>query len=464
MSVVPLPQHTVSQQNTPQQRRHVCYWMECNQPFPNMMEIQLHLKDLHIELLDKGLSSFQCHWKDCDEIGFESKHKLIQHIQEKHFHLSNTLSVKKKDINNLDETHTNGKLTDSRPVQLRDELNYNSNNIQRPNEPSNSVKEVIFIEDDDPESNNNSAKNRVISSEISRPQVLDNHSSNDGDISQEVISPNMTSSPKIDTSGSNKTGLSTSSHLMKIPEEKSQLSSNLLNIVPQPSISKQLFRAVYSYNTTSDQNNPETSMQEILTVKNNQENSIRSPLQTESDQSPSSVPFESLPVDQQNEKLRLLVSRQEREIKKLKSKNALQEKQLEQTEAELEIQTRISKLLQDQNRRADDKLRSMWSNMLCKKVHMRDEEHMTARSAKRQKQEHTNTKDNDEKQMEIDSWEQPLTDSTISIVTQAFVCEWGGCGKVFRTKMALKAHIPSEHLGGTILRVKVDRIIPNTAT
>ncbi|CAG8754106.1 10655_t:CDS:1, partial [Gigaspora rosea] len=46
----------------------------------------------------------------------------------------------------------------------------------------------------------------------------------------------------------------------------------------------------------------------------------------------------------------------------------------------------------------------------------------------------------------------------ISVITEAYVCQWNGCGKVFRTKLALKAHIPSEHIGAGSLRVRVDKL------
>ncbi|CAG8529228.1 3506_t:CDS:1, partial [Scutellospora calospora] len=46
----------------------------------------------------------------------------------------------------------------------------------------------------------------------------------------------------------------------------------------------------------------------------------------------------------------------------------------------------------------------------------------------------------------------------ISVITEAYVCQWNGCGKVFRTKLALKAHIPSEHISVDSLRVRVDKL------
>src|SRR5581483_8274467 len=43
----------------------------------------------------------------------------------------------------------------------------------------------------------------------------------------------------------------------------------------------------------------------------------------------------------------------------------------------------------------------------------------------------------------------------ISIITKAMICNWESCGKTFRTRLALKAHVISEHMNEEILKVSV---------
>ncbi|CAG8588435.1 2574_t:CDS:2, partial [Acaulospora colombiana] len=463
-----------------------------------MMEIQTHLKDLHIKLLDKSIKTFHCHWGSCNESGFETKHKLVKHIQEKHFHLSNA----RQGASNSEVTYPNGGLSNSQSVQLHDILGCNSGSILRSNDPSKPAKEVIVIEDDDQESISNSTQNEKViqnknhadspgvgesqDTEITNEQRFDENC-----IAQETArlnKPNSSPSSTAEIGGVNKKSLNASNQLIRISQEQSQLlpnssaddmasqrlsSVNSSNTVSQLSALKQSFRAVYPSNSTSShhvlldqsrqitptdrstQTHLELQNPEIQNAQDNQESFAQTTEDSLSDQLLLDSAFDSLPVDQQNEKLRHLASLQAQEIKRLTLKNTLQEKRIEKIEEDLILQSRIAKLLQDQNQRADDKLRSMWADLLCKKVRMREEEQTITRSAKKQRQEQISTKENSDKQMEVDWWDRPLPSSTISILTQAFVCEWEGCGKVFRTKLALKAHIPSEHLSGTVLRVKV---------
>ncbi|CAG8660771.1 6559_t:CDS:2 [Dentiscutata erythropus] len=183
------------------------------------------------------------------------------------------------------------------------------------------------------------------------------------------------------------------------------------------------------------------------------------------------------------------------ELQKMKTQLMLQDSQLKMTEEELVYHKRITSLITEQNRRADSKLRSIWVDLLCQKARakLNNEKMMTERSAlkrtreendmqdsitgtipKRSRENEESSKDealekskgtkgidennNNQEKMDIEPSERSdSTECDISVITEAYVCQWNGCGKVFRTKLALKAHIPSEHIGVGSLRVRVDK-------
>ncbi|RHZ54191.1 hypothetical protein Glove_429g49 [Diversispora epigaea] len=486
MSIMSISQYA----NISSQRKHMCYWVGCNMSFPNMMEIQTHLKNLHIELLDKNTNSFQCHWKDCNASGFESKHKLVQHIQEKHFNLSN-ISHRQDPPNSFRNQDFN---RPTRPPQ-RYEL-FTNNQVDSSGKLNLQANEVIVIDDDEPGNNANSIQKEKNGHNVKTTDTEEQRSKNDS----KMI---MNTKARMPSSTSNNMGESNNRQENEITQETKMQISKLQSTngmsPKQPTLSsnisrqKQTFRAVYPNEMIQQQTSIETADQSQTTNTNltNQQSLSNQPLlmtksstsnpsiyntltSNSSDdsrleiietilsgQSHSGNSFESLTIEQQNKKLLHIVSVQAQEIKKLKIKNEIQEKLIKKTESDLEFQTKITKLLQDQNCRSDDKLRSMWVEMLCRKLRIREEEHIGAKSLKRQKlEDQTNAKDSNGRQdMDIDPWEKPLSPNTnISIITQAYICEWEGCGKSFRTKLALKAHVPSEHLYGSILHIKVDKI------
>ncbi|CAG8593230.1 4805_t:CDS:2 [Diversispora eburnea] len=454
--------------NISSQRKHICYWVGCNMSFPNMMEIQTHLKNLHIEFLDKNANSFQCYWKDCNASGFESKHKLR--------HTDGGLRQQNQDFNRP-----------TRPPQ-RYEL-FTNNQVDSSGKFNLQANEVIVIDDDESEKNSNS---------IHKEKSVHNINTTE---EQKSTNDSKTSPTSNNMGESNNRQENEITQETKMQISKLQSTNGMSSKQPPLSSKRHTFRAVYpnetsiefvnqsqttNINLTNQQSNTlnqmsHTSLPSLMTkslTSNPSTYNITTSNKTSntsddshleiiesilSGPSHSGSSFESLTIEQQNKKLLHIVSVQAQEIKKLKIKNAIQEELIKKAESDLEFQTKITKLLQDQNRRSDDKLRSMWVEMLCKKLRIREEEHISSKSFKRQKlEDQANSKDsNGRKDMDIDPWEKPLSPNTnISIITQAYICEWEGCGKSFRTKLALKAHVPSEHLYGSILHIKVDKISP----
>src|ERR1043166_747316 len=155
-----------------------------------------------------------------------------------------------------------------------------------------------------------------------------------------------------------------------------------------------------------------------------------------------------------------------KEIIELKNLISLRGNEINLIKESLEMQTSISKLLQEQNRRADDKLRRMWAEMLYRKAELieggglngynNDEKNIngdpsSSSSSISRKRFRKDNEDSDLHPMELPA----PPHENISIITEAIMCNWEGCGKTYRTKLALKAHIVSSHMGKDILKVPV---------
>lgn len=152
------------------------------------------------------------------------------------------------------------------------------------------------------------------------------------------------------------------------------------------------------------------------------------------------------------------INEKSREITKLKSTISLKDNEINIIKENLELQTSISKILQDQNRIADDKLRRMWVEMLCRKadlgegvlnerMNINDEPSFTSRKRLRRDK----NEDSDLHPMELPA----PPHENISVITKGITCSWDGCEKTFRTRLALKAHIVSSHMNEEILKVPV---------
>jgi hypothetical protein len=162
-------------------------------------------------------------------------------------------------------------------------------------------------------------------------------------------------------------------------------------------------------------------------------------------------------------KMRDEIDEKSREITKLKSEISLKDSEMSIIKENLELQTGISNILQEQNRRADDKLRRMWAEMLCrkadlgegvlnKKMNINNEPSSSYNSRKRLRRD----KDEETENSDLHPMEMPAPPhENISVITKAITCSWDGCEKTFRTRLALKAHVVSFHMNEEILKVSV---------
>lgn len=165
-------------------------------------------------------------------------------------------------------------------------------------------------------------------------------------------------------------------------------------------------------------------------------------------------------LDKRNEDMKKMsdeIKEKSKEIIKLKSIVSLKDSEISIIKGDLELQTSISKLLKEQNRRSDDKLRRMWVEMLCRKADMGISNDRKNYEGNKQSRKRAKKNDGDDKvETEIHPMEIPAPPhDKISIITNALMCDWEDCGKPFRTKLALRAHVISSHMGEDIVKVKL---------
>ena len=97
--------------------------------------------------------------------------------------------------------------------------------------------------------------------------------------------------------------------------------------------------------------------------------------------------------------------------------------------------------------------------MLCRKASLSKEgllnghnDELSSRSSKKRRR----GDDSDDENSDLHPMEVPSPPhEKISIITEGLICNWEDCGKTFRTKLALKAHVVSTHMGEDILEVPV---------
>ncbi|RIA84586.1 hypothetical protein C1645_832043 [Glomus cerebriforme] len=441
---------------------HSCLWDNCNEFFASLPDLAAHIATVHMI----PLSTFNCKWRSCHNCTFQTKYLLIQHIYSYH------LSVAPNYVPSQGMVRANP---------------YYPYYYYNQEFPSNIYQAYIPRSPYTPYPYHNPTFVQNIQSRLSARAVifalenieliLNNNNNNNNKI---LITNSMISSEQnslrqrfypIDSQSSSS---SSSSSLVvrqyKIPQfnvvTPSQIVKIQENVVPsqickihETDDSPQCFSNSKAPSTPSqkfqEQFNSSDLREEIEELRN---------LLKEQSKELNDKTQELDKNTKEMEKMSDDINEKSKEISKLKSIISLKDSEINIIKESLELQTNMSKILQEQNRRADDKLRRMWAEMLCRKADLiekgrlngykYDEMNINDRpsSRKRVRKDY----DDDDENSDLHPMELPASPhENISIITKAMICNWEGCGKSFRTKLALKAHVVSSHMGEEISKVSV---------
>ncbi|RIB21213.1 hypothetical protein C2G38_1122237 [Gigaspora rosea] len=75
------------QNNSTQKQQYICFWEECDQRFNNVKELIIHLKEIHVKVLNIESPLFHCQWGDCKS-NESTRENLLSHVMAKHCNLS----------------------------------------------------------------------------------------------------------------------------------------------------------------------------------------------------------------------------------------------------------------------------------------------------------------------------------------------------------------------------------------
>ncbi|CAG8616480.1 5183_t:CDS:2 [Cetraspora pellucida] len=566
--------------STYQKQQYICCWKGCDQRFNNAKDLIIHLREIHIKILNIESPLFHCQWGDCKSDESTSTENLLNHESQ----MDQGIAVQ-----NISES-----VQQQPDSQLELQVNQHDQRIEEsqkitcalqldtvPPDSSRQVdsvkpKEIVIIDDDESAvdkpiqvANSVSAAQRVTNNRMSVMQEFDTRSRQ---ITQtlhysyltetqghSVPSFNVTSNQvqkpsrqfQVPSQMAQVPGhmahvpsqmAQVPSHMPHVPSQMAQVPSQVVQFPNQrvqvPSQRVQMGANASPHNSfryhpaqhgnnivrTSQQNYHTSGLPLVQTYQDEnviriiqqndvlrQENEklkfeLRNMMTTAAFQEPLKKENEQLKIELQNLKAKIAAQeaqprQSEREnflmveLRKLKTQLMLKESQLKMTEGELVYHRRVTNLITEQIRRSDSKMREIWVNMLLDKGRKKHNEKMLIERAslkrtreetdmqdsitgaiqKRSKESEGNSEgasenskdtkgideDNtnqDVENMDVEPIEKPdSAEYDINVITEAYVCQWDGCKKAFRTKLALKAHIPSEHIAAECLRVHVDR-------
>ncbi|CAI2168238.1 4416_t:CDS:2 [Funneliformis geosporum] len=455
---------------------HSCLWDSCCEIFTSLPELTTHIATSHLITLPDNLTSFNCKWNSCRHYSFQSKYLLTQHIRNAHllpiinnqmtyfptqetfqgvspyhgFEPTNNYPQRITQLysnlirqvnmqnmqNNLQSPHT---YQIHKPPQL----------VQIPQTPSRSLAQTIDNDDLMRMNPGWISVNPAIQAQFgtSTEQFTPYRSQ---------ILPVQSLQPQFSQFSSN------------FPVQAQSLSSSSLgriqNQMPQQFNAVVPSQIVNNYHSIQEK---EDSPVQILSPNQNLQGQINNiDLKEEveklrkfiKDQT-KELEDKSQALDKKNEEMKNMsceIKEKSKEIIKLKSLVSLKDSEINIIKGDLELQTSISKLLQEQNKRSDDKLRRMWVEMLCRKADIEISNDRKNFEGNRQSRKRVKKNDDDKVEMELHPMEIPAPPhEKISIITNALMCDWEGCGKPFRTKLALRAHVVSSHMDEDIVKFKL---------
>ncbi|CAG8681041.1 2290_t:CDS:2 [Racocetra fulgida] len=515
--------------STYQKQQYICCWEGCDQRFNNAKDLIIHLKEIHIKILNIESPLFHCKWGDCKRVAVQNISESVQQQPDSQLELQ---------LN-----QQNQRIEESQRVVCAQ-----TQRLQLPPDSSRQ-KEIVIIDDDETTVDKPIQVANSVISEYSTMPVMREFDTRPSQMSQTLHYSHLPetqrhSAPSFNVSSNqvqrqfqvpSQMG-QVPSHTAHVPSQMTQVSSQTAqfptnasshnnnlryhsaqqgnNIIPP---SQQSYRAAgLPLVQTYQDGNVIRIIQENEIMRQENENlkcELRNMMATalQEPQSKLKKENEQLIIELQNLKAKIAAleaqSRQSDrekflmvELRKLQTQLMLKDSQLKMTEGELVYHKRVTSLITEQIRRSDSKMREYWVEMLREKGRTKhNKEKMTVEKAslkrtreengmqdsitgavqKRSKEneesseegtsekskgtkemddDNTNQEKMDAENMNVEPLEKPDSEEyDINIITEAFVCQWNGCKKVFRTKLALKAHIPSEHIAAECLRVHVDK-------
>ncbi|CAG8498604.1 11159_t:CDS:2 [Funneliformis caledonium] len=468
---------------------HSCLWDSCCEIFTSLPELTTHIASFHLMTLSDNLTSFNCKWNSCRHYSFQSKYSLTQHIR--HAHLLPIIN------NQMDYLPTQETVQGVSPYHGFEQTNnypqkfsqfyqsYNNlirqvnmhnmqnhlqsphtyqihkppqfvQNIQIPQTPSRSPAQAIdydgFMRMNPGWIPINNRISGIVNSGISTEQLSPYQArillqSQPSQFSQLFNSPvqaqslSSSSIGRLQNQMPQQFNVIAPSQIVKNDSIQEKGGSPAHILPPQKA-------STSSTQNLQDQINNSDLRDEVETLRK----LIKERTKELEDKSQA--------LDKRNEDMKKMsdeIKEKSKEIIKLKSIVSLKDSEISIIKGDLELQTSISKLLKEQNRRSDDKLRRMWVEMLCRKADMGISNDRKNYEGNKQSRKRAKKNDDDDKvETEIHPMEIPAPPhDKISIITNALMCDWEDCGKPFRTKLALRAHVISSHMGEDIVKVKL---------
>ncbi|CAG8604290.1 9778_t:CDS:2 [Racocetra persica] len=548
-----------------QKQQYICCWEGCDQRFNNAKDLIIHLKEIHIKILNiVSPLLFHCKWGDCKSEESTSTENLLNHESQMNQgvavqNISESVQQQPDSQLELQLNQQNQRIEESKRVACAQTQRLQLDTV--PPDSSRQVdtvvpKEIVIIDDDETTvdkpiqvANSVAATQQVTNN---RMPVMREFDTRPRQMSQTLHYSHLPETQGHSVPSFNATSNQFPSRVVQVPSQRVQVPNQRVQVPNQRvQIPVQMGANTSQHNSnlryhsaqqgnniirTSQQNYRTSGLplmqtyqdgnviriiqgNEILRQENDilrQENEnlkreLRNMMAIQEPQSKLKKENEQLIIELQNLKAKIAAqeaqprqSDREKflmvELRKLQTQLMLKESQLKMTEGELVYHKRVTNLITEQIRRSDTKMREYWVEMLREKGRTKhNSEKMTVEKAslkrtreendmqdsitgavqKRSKEneesseegtsekskdtrgiddDNTNQEKMDAENMDVEPLEKPDSEEyDINIITEAYVCQWNGCKKVFRTKLALKAHIPSEHIAAECLRVHVDK-------
>ncbi|GBB95659.1 hypothetical protein RclHR1_02590004 [Rhizophagus clarus] len=413
-----------------------CLWENCHDFFSSLPELGAHIATVHLI----ALSSFNCKWRTCHNYNFQTKYSLVQHI---YSHLSSMPNhLQTREMVRITPYYSNYYYN-----QIPSGI-YPQAYIQSPYRPyayqytpivqniqsrSPAHATILSLGNDEIISNNN----------INEISIMTNPLFSSGQNSLQSVDPQPSSIVLRQYKIPQQINLVAPSQITKIQEKV--VPSQVINIQDDSPIQ------CFSHSNASSTSTQRQGQMSISDLKKDIEE-LRDLLKEQTQK----LNDKTQELDKNTREMKKMsdeINEKSREITKLQSIISLKDSEISIINNDLELQTNISKILQEQNRRADDKLRRMWAEMLCRKADLGEKMNINGEpSRKRLRRD----KDEELENSNLHPMEIPAPPhENISVITKALTCNWDGCEKTFRTKLALKAHIVSFHMNEEILKVPV---------
>ncbi|CAG8722780.1 38005_t:CDS:2 [Gigaspora margarita] len=462
------------QNNSTQKQQYICFWEECDHRVNNVKELIIHLKEIHVKVLNIESPLFHCQWGDCKS-NESTRENLLSHWSSEYTSKISKQVSTESQINQKSTLQNISESVQQQPdSQLELQLNQQNQQIEEsqrvvctqiqklqldtvPPDSSRQIntvepKEVVIIDDDDfivytpaQAANTVSAMQQATNNRISvmrgfdirpRPMAQAQHFSYlPATQGHSVPNQVQTSSQQFQVPN----------HMAQVPNQMAQVPSQMAQVSSQrtqvpsqrtqvpnqrtqvPNLRMQIpsQRVQMGANTSPYNNNLRyhSAQQGANMIRPPQQNSHSSGLpwmQTHQDGNAIRI------IQQENDVLRMTTA-------------ALQESH--------------SKLM-----RENEQLIIELQNLKAKIAAQEPQPSGNNESLEKIVTDGVGESNNNQEKMVESSGKSDSKECDISVITEAYVCQWNGCGKVFRTKLALKAHIPSEHIGAGSLRVRVDKL------